>query len=83
MTYPNQLQQYKLFLVKGGQIYFKTDDEDLFNSSIKYLEEEDFKIISQTRDLEINPIWDDNIETEHEKMFKDKGIKIKALIAQI
>ena len=28
------------------------------------------------------PIFENNIETEHEKMFSEQGIKIKALIAK-
>lgn len=81
LTYPKQLEKYKIFLKKGGEIYFKTDDLNLFNSSIKYFEQADFKIISKTYDLEKEPIWDSNIKTEHEKMFEEQGIKTKALIA--
>lgn len=81
LTYPTQLEKYKIFLKEGGEIYFKTDDEDLFNASIKYFEREGFEIISKTYDLHKEPIWEDNIETEHEKMFEEQGIKTKALIA--
>ena len=31
----------------------------------------------------MNLIFEKNIETEHEKMFSEQGIKIKALIAQL
>ena len=82
LTYINQLENYKIFLKKGGEIYFKTDDDNLFNASIKYFEETGFKIISKTYDLHSEPIWEDNIETEHEKMFEEQGIKTKALIAK-
>ena len=81
LTHPKQLEKYKIFLKKGGEIYFKTDDENLFNASIKYLEQEGFKIIAKTYDLHTNPIWKNNIETEHEKMFEEQGITTKALIA--
>ena len=83
LTYINQLENYKIFLKKGGEIYFKTDDENLFNASIKYFEETGFKIISKTYDLHSEPIWENNIETEHEKMFEEQGIKTKALIAKL
>lgn len=82
LTHTKQLEKYKIFLKPGGEIYFKTDDENLFNSSIKYLEETEFKIISKTYDLHSNPIWENNIETEHEKMFKEQGVTTKALIAK-
>ena len=83
LTYTNQLEKYKIFLKKGGEIYFKTDDENLFNASIKYFEETGFEIISKTYDLHAEPIWENNIETEHEKMFEEQGITTKALIAKI
>ena len=66
---------------KGGEIYFKTDDEGLFQDSLKYFQETGFKIIFQTFDLHQEQ-REDNVITEHEKMFSEQGIKIKALIAQ-
>ena len=83
LTYTRQLANYKIFLKQGGEIYFKTDDENLFNASIKYFEQENFEIISKTYDLHSEPIWENNIETEHEKMFEEQGIKTKALIAKL
>ena len=41
------------------------------------------EIISKTYDLHSEPIFENNIETEHEKMFSEQGIKIKALIAKM
>ena len=72
---------YKKFLKQDGEIYFKTDDEGLFNDSLKYFIQEGFKIIFQTTDLHKENI-NDNTTTEHEKMFTEQGIPIKALIAQ-
>ena len=83
LTHPKQLEKYKVFLKPGGEIYFKTDDENLFNASIKYFEQEGFKIIAKTDNLHENPIWENNIETEHEKMFEEQGITTKALIANL
>ena len=82
LTHTRQLEKYKQFLVEQGEIYFKTDDEDLFNSSLLYFKESGFEIISKTYDLHNEMIFDENIETEHEKMFSEQGIKIKALIAR-
>lgn len=83
LTHTRQLEKYKEFLVPNGEIYFKTDDDDLFNSSINYFKETGFEIIKKTYDLANEPIFEKNIETEHEKMFKEQGIKIKALIAKL
>ena len=82
LTHTRQLEKYKQFLSENGEIYFKTDDDDLFNSSLTYFEESGFEIIAKTYDLHKEPIFENNIETEHEKMFSEQGIKIKALIAK-
>ncbi len=85
LTHTRQLEKYKTFLNENGTIYFKTDDDDLFLSSLNYFEESGFKIEKKTFDLhKEEKFWEDieNIETEHEKMFSEKGIKIKALIAK-
>ena len=82
LTHTRQLEKYKEFLSEDGEIYFKTDDDDLFTSSLGYFEESGFEIVKKTYDLHQEPIWTNNIETEHEKMFSEQGIKIKALIAK-
>ena len=83
LTHSRQLEKYKEFLKPNSKIYFKTDDDELFNASLSYFEETGFKIIKKTYDLHKEPIFEINIETEHEKMFSSQGIKIKALIAEL
>ncbi len=83
LTHPKQLIQYKEFLKPGGEIYFKTDSDELFEASLQYLNETGFKIISKTYNLHEENIFEENIITEHEKMFSEEGIKIKALIAKL
>lgn len=83
LTHSIQLEKYKQFLKKNGEIYFKTDDDELFESSLIYLKESDFEILKQTYDLHQEQIFEKNIETEHEKMFSEQGIKIKACIARL
>ena len=81
LTYPRQLIQYRAFLEDGGEIYFKTDDDDLFRDSLEYFPASGYEITWKTFDLhEKEPEW--NIRTEHEGMFTEMGIKIKALIAK-
>ena len=81
LTYPRQLIQYRAFLEDGGEIYFKTDDDDLFRDSLEYFPASGYEITWKTFDLHENePEW--NIRTEHEGMFTEMGIKIKALIAR-
>lgn len=82
LTHIRQLEKYREFLKDGGEIYFKTDDDGLFIDSLSYLENSGFKIIKKTYDLENEKNFWDNIQTEHEKMFMDQGIKIKAVIVK-
>ena len=83
LTHTRQLEHYKQFLNnEKGEIYFKTDDNELFEESLEYFKNSGFTITNQTRDLHNNLIFE-NIQTEHEKMFAEQGIKIKALIAKI
>lgn len=83
LTHPRQLIQYREFLSSDGEIYFKTDSDELFEASLEYFNEEKFEIIKKTYDLHNENIFEENIVTEHEKMFSEDGIKIKALIAKI
>lgn len=83
LTHSIQLEKYKKFLKPEGEIYFKTDDDELFEASLGYLQESGFKILNKTYDLQQEPIFEKNIETEHEKMFSEQGIKIKACMARL
>lgn len=82
LTHTRQLEKYKKFLKNDGLIYFKTDDDNLFNDSLKYFKDAGFEIIKYTYDLENEESFWENTQTEHEKMFIEQGIKIKALIAK-
>ena len=80
LTHTRQLEQYKTFSKNECEIYFKTDDDGLFEESLEYFKDAGFKITYITYDLH-NSDFEGNVETEHEKMFTDKGIKTKFLIA--
>ena len=80
LTHTRQLNQYRTFLKDKGEIYFKTDDDELFEESLEYFKESKFNIKYITYDLH-NSDYEGNIITEHEKMFTEKGIKTKFLIA--
>lgn len=81
LTYYKKLEMYKTFLKKDGEIRFKTDDDGLFEESLEYFEQSGYEITYITRDLHSSN-FEDNIETEHEKMFSAEGIKIKFCIAK-
>ena len=82
LTHTRQLEKYKQIISPNAEIYFETDDDELFEASLTYFEESGFKIIKKTYDLHSENA-PDNIITEHEKMFSEQGIKIKALIAKM
>ena len=82
LTYPKKLRMYRSFLTKDGVIYFKTDDDELFEDSVGYFEEAEYNIRYITRDLHNSDITG-NIVTEHEKMFSDEGVPIKYLEATV
>jgi tRNA (guanine-N7-)-methyltransferase len=83
LTHTRQLEKYKQILAENSQIYFKTDDDNLFCDSLSYFKEAGFEVEKKTYDLASEPDFWDNIQTEHEKMFSEEGIKIKALIARL
>ena len=82
LTFPKQLEKYKEFLKDDGEIYFKTDDDELFSDSLNYFERSGFTLVKKTFDLHSEEDFWQNIMTEHEKMFSEQGIKIKALIVR-
>lgn len=83
LTHTRQLEKYKLFLKPKGEIYFKTDDDELFKESLEYFKAEGFEPIKITYNLNEEPNFWENIETEHEIKFKKAGIKIKAGIFKL
>lgn len=83
LTHIRQLDKYKQFLQENGEIFFKTDDDSLFADSLLYFKQTGFTIEKFTYDLEKEENFWDNIVTEHEQMFMNEGIKIKAVIARL
>jgi len=81
LTHPRQLVQYRTFLTDGGEIHFKTDDDELFADSRQYFADAGFEETYVTYDLHASG-YEPNYESEHEKKFAAEGIKIKFLIAR-
>lgn len=82
LTHTRQLLGYKPLLKEGGELWFKTDNDDLYLATKRYLGEAGFQITLDTKDLHAlnDP---ENILTEHELMFTAQGVKTKALRAVI
>lgn len=80
LTHTRQLLQYRSFLKPEGEIWFKTDDDELFEESLAYFEEAGFTLRYLSRDMHKDePSF--NIRTEYEEKFSALGVPIKALIA--
>ncbi len=82
LTHPTKLNLYKGFLKEGGEIHFKTDNDELFEDSLEYFKESGYELVKVVRDLHNSDV-EGNIVTEHEKMFSDEGILIKYLVATL
>lgn len=80
LTHPTKLNLYKSFLKKGGEIHFKTDNDELFEDSLEYFTSCGFRLDKVVRDLHHSDV-EGNIVTEHERMFSEEGILIKYLMA--
>lgn len=84
LTYPTMLSIYEKILKPGSDLFFKTDDENLFNDSIEYIKKSNFKINKLTYDLHSEDFNDESsILTEHELMFLKENKKIKFLSANL
>ena len=81
LTHPAYLENYKRVLVPGGTFSFKTDNDDLFDYTVEMLPTVGFEIKYMTRDLHNSERAANNIVTEYERNFTEKGINIKMLEA--
>ncbi|MFD2201276.1 tRNA (guanosine(46)-N7)-methyltransferase TrmB [Shivajiella indica] len=82
LTSPKFLEMYKPLIQKEGVVHFKTDNTDLFNYTLDLLDQrEDTEILIKTHDFYHSPWKEEHhgIKTKYEKIFSDKGEKIKYL----
>ena len=82
LTHTRFLTEYKKFLKPGSQIWFKTDDRGLFDDSLEYFKECGFELNFVTYDLHKSD-FKDNVMTEYESKFTERGMKIMALVATL
>jgi len=76
LTYKDFLDLYKNILQRYGKIILKTDNRQYFDFSIDQFIASGFTVKNITYDLH-NSVWDiDNIRTEYEKNFAEKGLTI-------
>jgi tRNA (guanine-N7-)-methyltransferase len=77
LTHPRQLMQYRTILRPDGEIWFKTDDDHLFDISRGYFRVAGFEPVWETEDLHASG-FAPNYVSEHERKFSAQGIPIRA-----
>lgn len=80
LTHERFLNRYESIFKNKKTIFMKTDNVKLFEFSIESLSEYGYKLKNISLDLH-NSDYEDNIMTEYEKKFSEKGIKINRLEA--
>ncbi len=80
LTHKNFLDRYKNVLNNGDYIWFKTDNQKLFEFSLNSFTQENFKLQNITLDLH-NSGFEGNVVTEYEQRFLDLGQPIYRLEA--
>lgn len=83
LTSPRFLAIYKQILVSGGKIVQKTDSEPFFDYSIEQYEANGFTCGEISRDLHHSEYAKENIVTEYEKNFSEKGFPIFRVVATL
>ena len=81
LTYRDYLKIYKFILCDGGEIFFKTDNRNLFDFSLGEFSEAGFEMRALTYDLHNSEYEKDNIHTEYEDNFSAKGFTINRVEA--
>ena len=75
LTHRNFLDIYKSVLADGGEVHFKTDNRKLFEFSLNEFADCGIKMKNISLDLHASN-FEDNIVTEYEKNFSEKGFPI-------
>ena len=76
LTYRSFLEIYKQALKYGAEIWFKTDNTPLYEFSLEEFRLCGFELKNLTDDLHNTPFAAENIMTEYEKAWSEKGFPI-------
>lgn len=79
LTFPGFLAIYANLLPMGGEIWFKSDNDPLFEWSLEQFQSEGWLLREVTRDLHANgPV---GVMTDYEAKFYEQGVTINRLVA--
>lgn len=82
LTHRRFLAEYKSFLKSGSQIWFKTDNTELFDESQEYFKESGFNLDFVTYNLHKSD-FKENIMTEYETKFTKLGMNTMFLVGSL
>jgi len=80
LTYITFLEQYYRILRKGGRLYFKTDNDGLYEYTKEEIKLTKFKVVSDEEDYQFDAETD--FITEYENKFRSVGKSIHRIILE-
>ena len=81
LTHGNFLRVYRELLRPGGEVLFKTDEDDLFEFSLEQFRLNGFELLEVTRDLHRDgPV---GVMTDYETKFVAQGVSINSCRARL
>ena len=82
LTYKGFLDRYRQVLAADGEVHFKTDNAELFDYSLRSLQEAGWEVSQVTRNLHAELPPEGNVMTEYEERFSSLGQPIHRLVAR-
>ena len=80
LTYITFLNQYYRILKKGGRLYFKSDNDELYEYTKEELKLTKFKVVSDQENYQFDAETD--FITEYENKFRSAGKSIHRIILE-
>ena len=80
LTFITFLEQYYRILRKGGRLYFKTDNDGLYEYTKEEIKLTKFKVVSDVENYDFDPETD--FITEYENKFRSVGKSIHRIILE-
>lgn len=79
LTCDRRVVEYKKYLKTGGCVFQKTDDKPFFDYSFERFVENGFEVVDVSAKIDAGEF--ENVQTEYERKFREKGMPIYALVA--
>lgn len=78
LTFHTFLDKYYLLLEQGGYIYFKTDNDGLYEFTLEEISSSKFELVSNEENYELDENKD--VMTEYERKYRKVGKKIHRIV---